>query len=72
MRTRERISKSDALNFLLTHIVVERGHTIELNQLTLFKLTSVAQRAADAINESDDIIPHEVIESLANDYLEGQ
>lgn len=69
MRTRERISKADALNFLLTCMVVERGTTIELDQLTLFNLNSIAQQAADEINESDDIIPHEVIETLATEYL---
>ena len=53
-------------------MVVEQGETIELNQLTLFNLMSVAQRAADMINDSDDIIPHEVIESLAAEYMEGK
>lgn len=69
MRTKERTSKADALNFLLTYIIVERGHSLELNQLSLFKLTSVAQKAADEINNSDDTIPHEIIEALAEEYI---
>ena len=72
MKTKERINKAEALSFLLTHIVVDRGHSLKLDQLSLFKLTSIAQRAADEINQSDAIIPHEVIETLAEEYLGSQ
>ena len=67
---KERISKAEALSFLLTHIIVERGVSLELDQLGLFELNGVAQRAVDEINDSEGIIPHEVIERLAGEYLE--
>ncbi len=69
---KERISKAEALSFLLTHIVVERGFALELDQLGLFKLNSVAQRAVDEISDTESIIPHEVIERLAAEYLDNK
>ena len=72
MKTKERINKAEALSFLLTHIVVDRSHSLKLDQLSLFRLTSIAQRAADEINKSNAIIPHEVIEILAEEYLDSQ
>ena len=68
---KERISKEEALNFLLTHIIVERGQSITLDQLTLFNLTNLAKEAVIQISVSDGIIPHEVIESLAAEFLEN-
>ena len=72
MKRKERINKAEALNFLLSHIVVDRGHSLNLDRRGLFKLTSIAQRAADTINQSDEIIPHEIIETLADEYLRSQ
>lgn len=69
---KERISRAEALSFLLAHIIVERDVSIELDQLGLFNLNKVAQRAVDEISNSDDIIPHEVIERLAKEYLENK
>lgn len=66
---KERISKEEALSFLLTYIVVERGQAITLDQLTLFNLTNLAKQAVHQISESDGIIPHEVIESLATEFI---
>jgi hypothetical protein len=67
-----RITREEALYFLLTHIVVERNTSIELNQLTLFQLTNLAQSAVEQINRTEGIIPHEVIEQLAVEYLESK
>lgn len=69
---KERITKEEALNFLLTHIVVERGETLTLDPLGLFNLTNLAQQAAMEINASEGIIPHEVIESLAAEHMAAQ
>ena len=66
---KERITKEEALSFLLTYIVVEQGVSLELDQLALFNLTNLAQQAVVTINETEGIIPHEVIESLATEYL---
>ena len=68
---KDRISKEEALNFLQTHIIVERGQTITMDQLTLFNLTNLAKEAVHQISVSEGIIPHEVIESLAAEFLEN-
>ena len=57
---------------MLSHIIVDRGYSLTLDQQGLFKLTAVAQRAADTINQSDETIPHEVIENLADEYLSSR
>ena len=72
MKTKERINKAEALNFLLSHIIVERRESLVLDQFGLFKLNSIAQRAVDAINQSNEVIPHEVIENLADEYLRSE
>ncbi len=68
-QSKERITKAEALNFLLTYIVIEQGKSLHLDQLALFNLTNLAQRAVEQIEQTEDIIPHEVIESLAQEYL---
>ena len=50
---------------------MERGQSITLDQLTLFNLTNLAKEAVIQISVSDGIIPHEVIESLAAEFLEN-
>ena len=67
---KERISKEEALSFLLTYIVVEQNHHLVLDQLALFNLTNLALKAVDEMTGSEGIIPHEVIESLAKEYLD--
>jgi hypothetical protein len=62
------MTKQEALSFLLTHIVVERGHNFELNQKSLFKLMTLAGEAEQLINDSEGVIPHEVLENLAADF----
>ncbi len=67
---KHRITKEEALSFLLTYIVVEQNQNIVLDQLTLFNLTNLALRAVDEATDSEGIIPHEIIESLAKEYLD--
>ena len=69
MKQQERIKKTEALSFLLTYIVVDQGHTLPLDSLSLFKLTRIGERATDEINASEDAVPHEIIESMADVYL---
>ncbi|MBQ61216.1 MAG: hypothetical protein CMQ19_03980 [Gammaproteobacteria bacterium] len=67
-----KITKDVALSFLLTYMVVDKGREMKIDQITLFEITNLAQQAADTINEEDDVIPHEVIEALANEYLQSK
>ncbi len=67
---RSRLSREEALSFLLTHIVVERQHSFELNTSNLFTLISLAARAEAEINGSEGAIPHEIIEAIAAEFIE--
>jgi hypothetical protein len=67
---KDRITREEVLSFLLTHIVVEHSQTLVLDQFALFNLTNLALRAVDEMTDSEGIIPHEVIESLAKEYLD--
>lgn len=67
-----RLSNQEALSFLLTHLVVERQISFEMNQMTLFKLLSLATEAEETVNDTDGAIPHEVVEQLAAQLETGQ
>lgn len=68
-REKGRITKAEALSFLLTYLIVEEGQTLTLDQLHLFKMSNLAQRAAEEINASEGTIPHEIIEQIASEYF---
>jgi hypothetical protein len=67
---KDRITREEALSFLLTYIVVEQDQTLALDQFALFNLTNLALKAVDEMTDGEGIIPHEVIESLAKEYLD--
>jgi len=66
-----RLSKEEALAFLLTHIVVEKAHAFEMNPSTLFALMNLAADAEIRVNNEEGVIPHEVIEEIATEFLAG-
>jgi hypothetical protein len=63
------MTRQEALYFLLTHIVVERQHCFELNPQSLFALMSIAGEAEQSLSDRDGLIPHEVLEGLAADFI---
>ncbi len=63
------MTRQEALYFLLTHIVVERQHYFELNPQSLFALMSIAGEAEDSLSDREGLIPHELLESLAADFI---
>lgn len=65
------MTKEEALSFLLTYLVVEQNHLLVLDQLELFNLTNLAQSAAEKMTDSEGIIPHELLESMAKEYLDS-
>ncbi|MFN3239811.1 MAG: hypothetical protein ACE37D_22550 [Pseudomonadales bacterium] len=67
---KSRISKEEALAFLLTYIIVDRQHTFELNPLSLFNLTNLAAEAELKLSQEEGLIPHELIEALAEQFIE--
>ena len=72
IQRKDRITKEEALSFLLTHIVIERNIELTLDQLGLFDPANLAQQAVDKMSETEGMIPHEVIEQIAADFLEDQ
>lgn len=68
---KQRISKEEALAFLLTYLIVDRQLNFELNQLVLFNLTNLAAEASLKLSQEEGLIPHELIESLAEQFIES-
>ncbi len=66
---KSKITKEETLSFLLTYLVIENGQEMKIDQAALFNLTNLAQQAADIINTEEGVIPHEVIEAIANEFL---
>ena len=66
-----RLTKDEALSFLLTYIVIEQSRELQLDQLMLFTLFNLAQQAVDTINSDDGVVPHEAIEVIANNFLDN-
>jgi len=62
------MTKQEALSFLLSYIVVEKNYHFELNPVSLFQLMTLADEAEQTINQSEDIIPHELLENLATSF----
>lgn len=65
----QRLSKADAVSFLLTHIVVEHNQVFEMDPLNLFRIMSLADQAVEQVAAQNDAIPHEVMEALAAPFL---
>ncbi len=70
MRTGPRLTKEEALSFLLTHIIVEKNFAFEMNQTNLFTIMSMAAEAESRVNKEEGVIPHEVIEEIAANFIE--
>lgn len=68
MRT-TRISKEEALSFLLTHIVIEKAYHFEITPAILFELMNLAAEAVSRVADEDDSIPHEIIEEVAHPFV---
>ena len=64
-----RLTKEEALAFLLTHIVIEKAHVFEMDPGNLFAIMNMAAAAELQINREEGAIPHEVIESIASEFL---
>lgn len=71
MRNSSRISKEQALSFLLTHLVVDQQQVFELGPKALFSLMHLAAQAEERINNEEGVIPHEIIEELAREFLDS-
>ena len=68
---KSRLTKDKALSFLLTYLIVDRQQAFTMNQMTLFNLSNLAAEAENRLAEEEGLIPHEVIESLAEQFIES-
>ncbi len=68
---KSRLSKEEALSFLLSYLIVDKQLVLELNQLSLFTLTNLAAEAEHQLAQEEGLIPHELIESLAEQFIEN-
>lgn len=64
-----RISKEEALSFLLTHIVIEKGYHFQMTPGVLFELMNLAAEAESRVADEDDSVPHEIIEEVAQPFV---
>ena len=69
---KSRTTPQEALSFLITHLVVEQSREIILDKVSLFRLTKLAQDAANKINAEEGLIPHEIIELVAAEFPEDE
>lgn len=65
-----RLTKEEALSFLLTYLIVERQQIFTLNQMTLFTLSNLAAEVVTRLALEEGLIPHEVMEALADQFIE--
>lgn len=68
---KSRLTREKALSFLLSYLVVDRQKSFTMDQMTLFNLSNLAAEAENRLSEEEGLIPHEVIESLADQFLES-
>ncbi len=64
-----RLSKEQALSFLLTHIVIEKTYHFQMTPAVLFELMNLAAEAESRVADEEDSIPHEIIEEVAQPFL---
>lgn len=67
----QRLTKADAVTFLLTHIVIESEISFEMNALNLFHIMSMADTAVEQAIQQQSSIPHEIMEAIAKPFILG-
>lgn len=72
MSRKPRLSKEEALSFLLTHLVVERAYKFEMTPTILFRLNHMATESLDILAREEGAIPHEVIENIAQNFIDKE
>jgi len=71
MPRNQRLTKADAIAFLLTYIVVEKGQNFEMSALNLFHIMSMADIAVEQAIQQENSIPYEIIEALAQPFIQS-
>ena len=66
------ITREAALSFLLSYIVVDQTHTFKMTPTNLFNLMNLAAEAETTLKSHPGLIPHELIETLAKQFIDAQ
>jgi len=65
----KKLSKYDAMAYLLTRIMVDRAQPLTLAPALLFSAMHLSEQAVETIQQHKQIIPHELMESLTEEFL---
>ncbi len=65
----KKLSKYDAMAYLLTRIMVDRAQPLNLTPALLFSAMNLSEQAVETIQQHKQIIPHELMESLTEEFL---
>ena len=65
----KKLSKYDAMAYLLTGIMVDRAQPLTLAPALLFSAMNLSEQAVETIQQHKQIIPHELMESLTEEFL---
>ncbi|MBV1877457.1 MAG: hypothetical protein KUG79_07440 [Pseudomonadales bacterium] len=66
------ITREAALIFLLSYIVVDQAYSFKMTPTNLFNLMNLASEAETTLKSHVGLIPHELIETLAKQFIETQ
>jgi hypothetical protein len=66
---KKNLSKNDAMAFLLTYIIVDRAQSLNLTPALLFSVMNLSEQAVETIQQNEQMIPHELMASLAEEFL---
>jgi len=67
----KKLSKYDAMAYLLTRIMVDRAQPLTLAPALLFSAMILSEQAVESIQQHKQIIPLELMESLTGEFLLG-
>jgi len=67
----KKLSKYDAMAYLLTRIMVDRAQPLTLAPTLLFSAMILSEQAVESIQQHKQIIPLELMESLTGEFLLG-
>jgi len=65
----KKLSKYDAMAYLLTRIMVDRAQPLTLAPALLFSTMNLSEQAVETLQQHKQIIPHELMESLTEEFL---
>ena len=65
----KQLLKHDVMASLLTRIMVDRAQQLNLTPALLFSVMNLSEQAVETIQQHEQIIPQELMESLTEEFL---